>query len=237
MKILRLITNIGIGVAVFFLATSIVDGIFGVNKIDDYLLVTLILAGVGIVAKLISLAIQSYYFSELLSDIFYYSILMALCGLIHFISLTLLPLIDFNTFWKGVLLFLGSVIVLCFLTKFVIKGLFSIIDFTSWYNNPAQTFSRIAAGFIAGLSILYCIGGIAQCGLAGFLSLFGIILGLVPSSTTNSESKPSADIRTLPNGREIRDEKGFGTYTDDNGEEWIQNSKGDFVNKWNHDEY
>lgn len=232
MKFLRLLTNIAIGVALFFLASFFVD------KSEDGWWPVLAIAGIAIVGKILGASSSSFFMEYLFLDIFHYSIIFAGYALINFVAWTVLPFTKFDTFFAGALLFLGSAMVLGILAKYVLKGIFAIIDFSAWGENPAQNFMRISIAFIALLSGVSLIGGVMQCGLAGALSLFGILIGLIPNeysdavfqSTTETESEPQEEYRdsvTLSNGKVVTD-NGRGMFMDSNCHEWKKDSNGNW---------
>ena len=230
MKLLRLLLNIAVGAGLFFLAVFLVD------KHPDAWWNAAIFAGIAIVGKVLSEASSGFFLQSLFADIYHYAVLFAVYMLVMFLSWKVLPSIKFDTFWKGILLFLVSAGILAILAKFVLNGLKAIIDFSEWGKNPAHNFLRIGAGFIALLCGIHWIGGVTDCGLAGGLSLLGLLASVIPNeyldaavaSSTESESEESPVYReqiTLSDGTRIT-ENDHGAYMDSNSHQWKQNSDG-----------
>ena len=230
MKLLRLLLNIAIGVGLFLFAT------FLTKKSPDTWWNAAIFVGIAIVGKSLSKVSSGSFFQSFFADIYRYAVLLAGYMLIFFLSWKVLPGIKFNSFWKGFLLFLFSAGILSVLAKFVLNGLKAIIDFSEWGENPTHNFLRIGAGFIALLCGLHWIGGVAQCGLAGGLSLLGLLLSVVPNeyfdaavaSSTEIESEDWPVYRdqiTLSDGTQLTEDE-HGSFMDSNSHEWKKGSDG-----------
>ena len=231
MKLLRLLLNIIIGAGLFFLAA------FLNTKNPEVWWNAAIFVGIAVVGKILSESSSGSFVHSLFEDIFHYALLLAGYLLVIFVSWKVLPGIEFNTFWKGFLLFLVSAGILALLAKYVLNGLKAIIDFSEWGNDPAHNFLRIGAGFFSLLCGLQWIGGVTQCGLAGALSLLGLLLSVIPSeyldaivdSSTESGSDESTVVYreqiTLSDGTQLT-ENDRGSFMDSNSHEWKQNSDG-----------
>lgn len=226
MKLLHFLLNIAIGVGIFFLSVFLFDK-FG----EDSWPPAAILGGVALVC------FCCRGMGYIINDIFHYSLIMALYSFMRFISWSVLPSIEFNTFFKGLLLFVGSALLLGLLARFIIQGAKAIIDFSEWGNNPAQNITRIFFAFIALLAGINWIGGVAQCGLAGGLSILGLILGIVPNeyvdalaqsaTETESGSEPPREEVTLSNGVTLK-ENNAGMMMDSSSHEWKKDSNGNW---------
>ena len=187
MKLLRFILNVAIGVGLFFLVAFLNDK-FLLELEQSQWWVFVLMVGSAIMLKILSVVVHS----NILNDIFRYTLLFTIYELMLLVSDSL-DFIKYDTFGKGFLLFIVSVFVLCMLVKYVILGLKSIFSFSNWKNNPGNNFFKITSGFLAGLLVLYWIGGLAECGLAGALSFLGILLGIAPSGSVDALVGSSTD--------------------------------------------
>ena len=231
MKLIRFLLNVAVGVGLFFFAA------FLQGQNPDAWWNIAIYAGVAVFGKSISKVSHSFFWNSFFSDVFRYAVILAVYLLVMFLSWKILPAIKFDTFWKGLLLFLVSAGVLAFLAKFVLNGLKAIIDFSEWVNNPAHNFLRIGVGFIALLCGIQWIGGVTQCGLAGALSLLGLFLAIVPneyvddvvSSSTESETEQPVyrEQVTLNDGTQLT-ENDYGSFMDSRSHEWKKDRDGNW---------
>lgn len=156
-------------------------------------------------------------------------------SVIRWLSERVLPSTQFNTFFKGFLLFVGSLLIFTFLAEYIKKGVKAIIAFKAWKQNPAWNFQTIAFGFLCLLGIVWWIAGVVECGLAGALSLLGIALALIPSDLLDSltsvpePTQPSYSVRNEinVNGTIIR-ENSDGEYVDSASHLWKKDDSGNW---------
>lgn len=230
MKFLRLLVNIAVGVGLFYLFGLMYEK-FGTNSWPP----AAIMGGVAAVGFLFRNS--SSFVNGLFNDFFHYGLVLAAYGLIIFVSFSVLPSFEYNTFFKGFLLFLGSAFVLCILARFFLRGLRALIDFGAWGENPAHNMTRIAFAFVSLLAGINWIAGVAQCGLAGGLSILGLLVGFVPSeymeamtetvTETEPDFRPYREEITLSNGVTLK-ENDVGMMMDSSSHEWKQDRDGNW---------
>lgn len=232
MKFVCFLLNVAVGVGMFFLLGYLIE-LFGADSWQQIA----IFGGAAFLGLIFKNG--GSLLSIIFEDIFHYALILASYSLVRFVAWSVLPTIDFNTFFKGLLLFFGSAILLGFLARFVILGLKAIIDFGAWGENPSRNMTRIAFAFMSLMSILIWIAGVVQLGLVGGLSILGLLVGLIPneyvdaivqSSTDATPDTSSAPVRyreeiTLSNGVTLKEDE-TGMMMDDARHEWKKDSDG-----------
>ena len=198
MKFKQLLINIGIGVAgfvVYGLLQNVAEGAFWVM---------LIFAAIAAAGYFLMPTAKSEIGLTVMTDIFTYGCMYTFLALIHWISFKVLPGIEFNSFFKGLLLFVVSLLILSVLASFLKKGAKAIIAFNAWKEDPAWNFQTIAFGFLCLLGIIWWISGVVECGIAGALSFLGIVLAFVPNDILDAiTSVPSSpDVSPAPQSDE-----------------------------------
>lgn len=228
-KFTQFLVNLAIGVVGFFAFALLGNAL---NQSFWVILIFGVIAAAGFFLmknadKLLPLSIYTYMFT--------YGCIYAFMAFIRWISEHVLPSIEFNTFFKGLLLFLVSCIVFSFLAEFVKKGAKAIIAFKDWKDNPAWNFQTIAFGFLCLLGLMWWIAGIVECGIAGALSFLGIVLAFIPNDlldaltevpapSESSQPQETYEQITLDDGTVITNKNG--SWMDKNSHEWKQENGG-----------
>ncbi len=176
MKFKQLLINIAIGVIGFALY-SILQGVSGVA-----FWVILVFAALAAAGYYLMPMMKNEWGLTAMQDVFTYGCMFSFMALVHWLSIKVLPGIKFDSFFKGLLLFIGSLFIVSILATFVKKGAKAIIAFKAWKADPAWNFQTIAFGFLCLLAIIWWITGVIECGIAGALSFLGIALAFVPNS-------------------------------------------------------
>lgn len=171
------------------------------------------------------------------SEAFFYMLIYSSYIFIEFFSRHIVTAFKYDTFFKGLLLFLVSVAVCYVLVQLFISGLKAIIQFDSWISMPVNNLHMIFVGFFAILGAIAWFAELTNCGLAGDIAMGGILLGFIPSDlisyitpTFASEEKVETPIYeekiVLDNYTELT--KKDGIWVDKNSHEWKQDSDGDW---------
>ena len=234
MKFKQLLISIGIGV-IGFAFYSILQNVSDV--------------AFWVILVFVALAAAGYYTMPMMKNemglsamqyVFTYGCMFSFIALVHWLSFKVLPGIKFDTFFKGLLLFIGSLFIVSILATFVKKGVKAIIAFKSWKADPAWNFQTIAFGFLCLIAIMWWIGGIVECGIAGSLSLLGIALAFIPNSILEaitsvpaSSASSESDVPSYsdePEKIELEDgtilTKESGHWMDEKRHEWKEDTTG-----------
>lgn len=229
-KFIQLLINIGIGVAGFF-AFAFLE-----NAFNGAFWLILLFAGIAVAGYFLRNTSNSETMLSVWTYLFSYGCIFSFMSLIKWLSERVLSAVQFNTFFKGLLLFVGSLLVFTFLAAFVKKGVKAIIAFKAWKENPAWNFQTIAFGFLCLLGLMWWIAGIVDCGIAGMLSFFGIVLAFIPNDLLDAltsvpeptpEPQPAADEPErvkLDDGTILTNE--YGHWMDDKRHEWKEEVDG-----------
>ncbi len=229
-KLTQLFINIGIGVAGFFTFALLQ------NAANGAFWLILLFAALAAAGYFLRNTASSEALLSVWTYIFSYGCIYAFLSVIKWLSERVLPAIQFNTFFKGLLLFVGSLLVFTFLAEYIKKGVKAIIAFKAWKENPAWNFQTIAFGFLCLLGLMWWIGGVVECGLAGALSFLGIVLAFVPNDLLDSiTSVPEPSVQPQPASDEpelVKLEDGtiltneYGHWMDDKHHEWKEETDG-----------
>ena len=221
MKFTQILINIGIGVAGFF-AFALLQ-----NAANGAFWIILLFAAIAAAGYFLRNTASSEVLLSVWTYLFSYGCIYAFLGVIKWLSERVLSSIQFNSFFKGLLLFIVSLLVFSLLASYIKKGVKAIIAFKDWKEDPAWNFQTIAFGFLCLLGLVWWIAGVVECGLAGALSFLGIVLAFVPNDLLDTlTSVPEAP---QPQQNAYRDE-----VTMDDGTVIRQNSDGDYVDSNDH---
>ena len=230
-KLINLLVNIGVAVVGFFAFLMLQ------NALGASYWVILIFAAIAAAGYFLQNTARNNWVLAVFTYMFTFGCIFAFLGLIKWLSDRVLPSIQFNSFFKGLLLFIGSLIVFMFLAEFVKKGVKAIIAFKSWKADPAWNFQTIVFGFLCLIGAMWWISGIVECGIAGALSFLGIVLAFVPNSLleaiTSVPSSPEPDYQPshdepermkLDDGTILTNE--YGHWMDEKRHEWKEEPGG-----------